>query len=639
MTGLAALELSQIPMSQALASTLARASEGARATASAEVTLEHLLAALCDDPDAADVLAASQIEAMALRAEVIGHIARQAIPGARVPASVTVSDSVKRILEAAAAAARGGRRRDINGAIVLAAIVGDGRSAAAQMLQARGLTFDGAIRALQAAMAQPPRSTGGLPGAQAEDVLARARERVQSRSAPSLRDIMREMPAASRSPAPTDLVPAPVMPLPETAPVKPAMPPPAAAPERAAFPATAAPPAGAPPPAPPFAAAPASKPDNMPIGTATTPAAAERDARPGISEAEDTSPRTAAIPSEPQFAPVVPVSAAAESVSKDPTPAPELSSPKPLERDENKAPESAAATPMAQPAASPAPRPTPPPIPPPIPRMPPVAQPYGAPPLPGARLSPSGPPAGYYPPLPPAGFPQPPPQSDGYAMPPPRETRMGGPQPPVPPNTPGQMPPGQTVQQPAAQRVRPRNAGRAEMGELAENIPRAMRAGRSERVEVRIARGRVKALTEGLEGGGLAWRHDVVVTKAMSVRLRAPEGGFFIETVSPETQWVDSQFADIGEEFASWRFTLTPSRRGRTRLQIIVSARTVGADGVAAETAFPDQVVEVKVRSDLARQVTRVAGWIVAAVAGGALAKFGETALQAGIAVIARLSG
>ena len=43
-------------MSQALATTLARASEGARAARAAEVTLEHVLAALCDDPDAADVL-------------------------------------------------------------------------------------------------------------------------------------------------------------------------------------------------------------------------------------------------------------------------------------------------------------------------------------------------------------------------------------------------------------------------------------------------------------------------------------------------------------------------------------------------------------------------------------------------------
>lgn len=81
----------------------------------------------------------------------------------------------------------------------------------------------------------------------------------------------------------------------------------------------------------------------------------------------------------------------------------------------------------------------------------------------------------------------------------------------------------------------------AELGALAENVPRTMRVGVSERVEIRIGRAQAKGLTEGMEGGGLAWRHDVVVTKAMSVRLRAPEGGFFIETASPETQWVDAR--------------------------------------------------------------------------------------------------
>ena len=55
-----------------------------------------------------------------------------------------------------------------------------------------GLTFDEAIRALQSALA-PPR--GAVPDFRpADDVLARARERVQSRAAPTLRDIMKDLP-------------------------------------------------------------------------------------------------------------------------------------------------------------------------------------------------------------------------------------------------------------------------------------------------------------------------------------------------------------------------------------------------------------------------------------------------------------
>ncbi|MEQ1716157.1 MAG: Clp protease N-terminal domain-containing protein, partial [Hyphomicrobium sp.] len=222
MTDLAAAELAQIPMSQVLAGTLARASEGARATGASEVSLEHVLAALCDDPDAADVLSVSHIEVERLRAEVISYLVQHrgesgshaAHQGCTPGGNLSVSVPLRRILEAAAAAARGGRRRDINGAIVLAAIVGDGRSVAAQILQAQGLTFDGAIRALQSALAQPAREPV-VAVAPAEDVLARARERVQSRSAPSLREIMLDRPrAAAQAKVPAgnagfpDLVPA-----------------------------------------------------------------------------------------------------------------------------------------------------------------------------------------------------------------------------------------------------------------------------------------------------------------------------------------------------------------------------------------------------------------------------------------------
>jgi neural Wiskott-Aldrich syndrome protein len=189
------------------------------------------------------------------------------------------------------------------------------------------------------------------------------------------------------------------------------------------------------------------------------------------------------------------------------------------------------------------------------------------------------------------------------------------------------MPGPQGQPQPPLRREAP---AKAELGQLAENIPRAMRVGKSERVEVRIAKAQAKSITSGLEGGGLAWRHDVTVTQAMSVRLRAPDGGFFIETASPETQWIENQLGLMAvEEYASWRFLVTPNKRGRARLQIIVSARTVGGDGLAAETALPDQVIEVKVRTNWGRALLRWSGWIIAAVAGGALAKFGEGAFGA----------
>ncbi|HWK40257.1 MAG TPA: Clp protease N-terminal domain-containing protein, partial [Hyphomicrobium sp.] len=175
-------DLSRIAMSSGLAASLSRATEHARARAHIEVTLEHMLLALCDDQDAALVLAASNVNVAELVREVEGQLSVIAPHPQGQHGELLVAPDLRRILEAAAAAARGGRRREINGAIVLAAIVGDGKSVAAHVLGELGMTFEGAIRALQAKPAEPPpRST---PAPDAEAILANARERVQSRTAP-----------------------------------------------------------------------------------------------------------------------------------------------------------------------------------------------------------------------------------------------------------------------------------------------------------------------------------------------------------------------------------------------------------------------------------------------------------------------
>jgi hypothetical protein len=73
---------------------------------------------------------------------------------------------------------------------------------------------------------------------------------------------------------------------------------------------------------------------------------------------------------------------------------------------------------------------------------------------------------------------------------------------------------------------------------------------------------------------------------------------------------------------------VTPRDRGRKRLQLIISARTVSADGLAAETALPDQVITVRVRTNYAKAARRWIGWGGAAIVGGLLAKFGEGAFS-----------
>ncbi len=81
---------------------------------------------------------------------------------------------------------------------------------------------------------------------------------------------------------------------------------------------------------------------------------------------------------------------------------------------------------------------------------------------------------------------------------------------------------------------------------------------------------------------------------------------------------------------------VTARERGKRQLQLIVSARTVGADGLTAETALPDQVIDVKRRHQLRRaSAARWMGWTVAAVIGGLLARFGEGVFDAGLQIVA----
>lgn len=584
-------------MSQHLAATLARASDAAGGWGASEVSLEHVLLALCDDPDAEAVLTASRVDVPRLKSETVGYLNSQ--PRQNAGGTLGVAPALSRILEAAAAAARGGRRRDINGAIVLAAIVGDGKSVAAQILQVQGLTFDEAIRALQAALAPPPREA--LPDIRpTDDVLARARERVQSRAAPSLRELMNDMPR-------------PVTP---------------------------------PPPPPPSPS----------VAVEQTP---EKDASPSAPEAAETGAgetvqsEFASVEAEKQEpfieAREQPVFEHREIQPPPPAPFPSAyiplpSSPPPNAPSTQGGPSQGYVYPDPRVAAPPpAPsfdlgRPVPIATPPPIPPMLPQSAPgFGAPPSDDfgrSRGAPNygssanavrpPPPPGAHAAQRPGGFPPMSPPMSPYGQNGPYGQTGGATALPQSAPQPGPMAMPSPVAGGAAHPNQRAAKSKTESGQLAENIPRAMRVGITERIEVRIGKAAAKAITEGLEGSGVAWRHEVTITQAMSVRLRAPDGGFFIETVSPETQWIENNLGLGNDDFASWRFQVTPQSRGWAQLQIVVSARTIGNDGMAAETALPDQIVDVKVRTNYKQTLARWTGWTIAAIAGGMLAKFGE---------------
>lgn len=151
--------LTWVPKSRAFGATLAQANDLARAQSHGTVSLEHLLLALLDDADATAILDVCKVNRARLGAAVqdlLGKIPQTevAVPGAD-PALV-------QIVQYAAAAAQQSGRREVNGAIVLAALVGDGGSPAAKLLSAAGLTFQDTVRALQTGAAQRPQ-TGPAP--------------------------------------------------------------------------------------------------------------------------------------------------------------------------------------------------------------------------------------------------------------------------------------------------------------------------------------------------------------------------------------------------------------------------------------------------------------------------------------------
>ncbi len=594
--------LKAFPLSPNLGQSLERAHGFAREQAHRLVTLEHLLLALTEDPEAVIIMQAAGVDLARLTTDVSGHLGRlledmRAEPGVEP----RPDPELLRVLQAAATAALQSKRRQIDGAIVLAAIVGDGKSPAAGMLKALGMTFEEAIRALQRAN-------------------TKARLQPQTKPAP---------PAAATSVAATAPSAAPVSPLAYAAPN-------------------------------PVVSAPARTPINVPQKLEPVLPAEELSTQQTAEEIlsaarERIRQRAAAAKAERA------VTAAASQPAATPPPPPEPApAPEPVQQTKTLADAIGAAMTTSPAGAEPA-------APPPQPATaepqarsswapraepqsslvarlpPPTRRPYAAPPLARPIQPNEGPPR---PPLPlrpgqgpvakfppprspwpspagdPARGPRLPNGSVGGASHPPAEGL--GPPPSLWPATPPQA----------------LRAGQGERGPLVENVPRVMRVGRPSPVEVHIPRDKIETLIMALSArGGAAFRPDGLVTRAVSVRLSAPNGGFWIEAESPETQWAESTSAKPHDEHAVWRWTVLPHRRGRNRLLLTVATRTVGRDGLASETAPPDRVIEIRVKSNKLRGFGRLLAWIVLVVIGTTVGYFMRTELTTALATLKKLIG
>lgn len=594
-------ELGKIPMSSNLQATLIRARDYAAGQTHAEVTLEHLLLSLSEDEDAVGVMQSSRIDLGRLRNDIASYLGDMSsrMP-AGTPGAPAISTQLTEVLRYATLAAKQGRRGRIDGAIVLAALVGDGRSMAASFLKAQGLTFEEAIRALQRSAAQPapaalphqrprpepppgPGSSHSAPGPlQAEDILAAARERVTSRTGQSPR-----IGSSAGGPAPqvsapliTDASPVELTPH-EQAPPTIENPPPHGA-ELDETPAHTD-------------GADAPEAEDRPLpGTVAAAAAAAAAVAPGAAaDADSLEPPLTSLESALGRG----TAGAPDASSLPPAPAPSWSPP-PLP-----APRPAAAA--TQVAASPRPAPDRAPSPTPGP-------PASSPPRP---LALDAPPPGYRtdaapePPLaPPAPYDagqraaqQPRPYTNGSA---------GYGQPPAP-AVPG-PPAGAYPYHSAAQRGRPgADAPRApaiDASQISHTIPARLQIGQRVQVEVRVGRNPIAGLMSGPKP--TATLSDFAAARAISVRLRALKPGLVVEAVSPETQWDQAagQTGRLAGDAAVWRFTITAQATGARDLQLLVAARTIGADGVIADMVVPEQTIAVAVPRNWLATLGGVAG-------------------------------
>lgn len=614
-------DLVKTPMSPGLQATLIRARDYAIGQSHAEVTLEHLLLALTEDEDAAGVMQSSEVDLGRVRNDVAGYLgglSDRGPPG--TPGSPAISAPLTEILKYATLAAKQGRRARIDGAIVLAALVGDGRSMAASFLNAQGLTFEAAIRVLQRSAAPalapatprpqleapPPHIPGHgavpamiNPGAAGpspavshatEDILAAARERINSRTAqlPRLDPLPTEPPATFAPSVGSDT----------PSPYRPAM--------VDAVPA---------PPAPEFAPSPHSAASlDAPSQGRLSPPVLPPDLAPV--------PQPIAAPPLPPAEPVLSSSEPGGPPSKEPWPALEPPPPADGHRPRSGELHAPGPTPVSLELTLEQRMPPPPMAPP--PRQSPTT--WTPPPLPSpggfAHRPPTAPAPQYRPPPGPAN--QPPHRPQG-AEPSGAPPWVDAPRPgqhhqplherlvPRPSTLPPPVPsghgdvgahPGHAIASPQRDVPAPRVPA-TEATKVSHNIPARLHLGRPVHVEVHVSRPPVVGLAAGPRPTATAAEH--VAARAISVRLRPTKPGLVVEALTPETQW-DQAVGPTGRltgDAAIWRFALTSLQAGQINLQLVVTTRTVGADGVIADASQPDQQIILIARRDWMQMLRR----------------------------------
>ena len=169
----------------------------------------------------------------------------------------------------------------------------------------------------------------------------------------------------------------------------------------------------------------------------------------------------------------------------------------------------------------------------------------------------------------------------------------------------------------------PRSAAHGRAGHVAllakilENIPRKARIGVPQQARISISREEAGLLFGQLRRPSQQPAGTEAACRAVTVRLTAPEGAFFIEALTHETQWLANRAA--GEASGNWAWTAVPAAPGSHGLKVSISARDLDASGPGAMIALPDQTIKVRVGGNLRLALGRFMRAVFLMMAGSGL--------------------
>ncbi len=182
-----------------------------------------------------------------------------------------------------------------------------------------------------------------------------------------------------------------------------------------------------------------------------------------------------------------------------------------------------------------------------------------------------------------------------------------------------------------AEEVRGYSALEVHSGKLVERIPRMMRVGKREQIEVRLGADGTPKLAMGLVGSGELVEHDLPIVETMAVDLYSPDDCFLIEPKSDREQLIKKDalrgtpLAALTDDYGRWMWSVTPQKVGKKKLALRVSARVLDSNGwPTPHTLVPDRDIEIDVKVNKSALAWKGLLWVAGSILAAALAYFNE---------------